>query len=71
MHEENIELIQSLITKKGDPNTLLSFICDTVDAMRSDIQGIEVTPEFYQATSKILESLKILDREISAGSKEN
>ncbi|MBM9579029.1 hypothetical protein JWG45_17925 [Leptospira sp. 201903070] len=71
MYEENIELIQSLIENKRDPYALLSFIGDTVDAMRTDIEGIQVTKEFYKAMSKIAESLVIVDKEISSGIEEN
>ncbi|RHX83741.1 hypothetical protein [Leptospira stimsonii] len=71
MYEENIDLIHNLIQTKKDPYALLSFIGDTIDAMRTDIEDVKVTKEFYQALGRIAESLAIIDQEISAGSDEN
>lgn len=68
MYEENIELIRSLIENQREPYALLSFIGDTIDAMRTDIEGIRVTKEFYQAVSRIADSLVVIDQEISAAS---
>ncbi|PJZ51795.1 hypothetical protein [Leptospira adleri] len=68
MYEENIELIRSLIENQREPYALLSFIGDTIDAMRTDVEGIRVTKEFYEAVSRIADSLVVIDQEISVDS---
>ncbi|RHX86987.1 hypothetical protein [Leptospira stimsonii] len=71
MYEENIDLIHNLIQNKKDPYALLSFIGDTIDAMRTDIEDVNVTQEFYNALGRIADSLAIINQEILAGSDES
>lgn len=65
MYETNIELLGQLIQEKRKPYAILSLLQDTIDSMRTDVEGISASEKFYEACQKISEALVQIDSEIS------
>jgi hypothetical protein len=56
-YKANLEIMRSMITRRGDPYGLLSFLQETIDSMRTDFFMKDAGPEFYDAFEKVLDAL--------------
>lgn len=65
MYTSNINFIKKMVNDGQPPYNIVSFLCDTVDAMRTGLVHVEATVEqrrkFEAAMAKIVEGLGELD----------
>ncbi len=65
MYTSNINFIKKMVKDGHPPYNIVSFLCDTVDAMRTGLVNVDATEEqrrkFEEAMSKIVEGLSDLD----------
>lgn len=65
MYTSNINFIRKMVTDGQPPYNIVSFLCDTVDAMRTGLVNVEATDDqrrkFEAAMTKIVEGLGELD----------
>lgn len=63
-YSSNLKFLNDLANQKADVYRILSFLEDTIDAMRTDTQGLESPPDsFYDAVRAITNALQKIDEE--------
>jgi len=57
-YQGNLNVIRSMIDRQADAYGILSFLQETIDAIRTDFHRREAPPDFYPAMAAVLDALE-------------
>lgn len=64
MIEENIRFLQDMVKNRRDLYSILSFLSETIDTMRTDLIGRTGPDAVYAHLTALLAELDAIDREL-------